>query len=165
MMSARAIRRLGLGCLLLLGAALPLAAASKSGTQTKQLLDKLIPYAHSALEKTGTFVPFGGGLSPDGQVHFMQADAPKGKRLDAADVRGLLVDSMAGVVQSKGFVAAAVISDTHVRSPKSNQLVRAIRADLRFRGNKTETLFVPYSQDANGKLSFQPSFKQSGELR
>ncbi|MEM1060652.1 MAG: hypothetical protein AAGK14_15680 [Verrucomicrobiota bacterium] len=159
------VRRAALVTLALSLLAAPISAAASTETQTKQLLDGLIPYAHGVLERTGSFSPFGGGLSPDGKVHFMSGKSPDGQRLDAAGLRALLVDSLPGMVQPKGFVAAAVLSDTTVRDPQSRQLVRAVRADLRFRGGQTETLFIPYSQNNEGKLSFRPSIKNVDGLR
>ncbi len=139
------------------------AASSGVNPNTKKLLDALMPYAERAIGQSGSMVPFGGALSPDGKIHFLQAEA-KQKVETPEQLRDLLIGSTKGMVQPKGFVAAAVLSDTDVRNPKTKKLTRAVRADLRFRNGQTETLYIPFQQSDGGKLSFGVSFPHGGKL-
>lgn len=140
-----------------------LASAGQVNPEAKKLLDALMPYAERAIGQSGSLVPFGGALSPDGKVHFLQAEVKQPVK-SPEQLRDLLIGSTKGMVQPKGFLAAAVLSDTDVRNPKTKQLTRAVRADLRYRNGQTETLFIPFKQSDGGKLSFGVSFPQGGKL-
>lgn len=165
-MTSRTLRAwLNVTCLLaLLLLAVPVQAApSGVNPEAKKILDALMPYAERAISRSGSMVPFGGALSPDGKVHFIQAEAKQ--KVDSPEqLRDLLIGSTKGMVQPKGFVAAAVLSDTDVRNPKTKKLTRAVRADLRYRNGQTETLFIPFQQSDGGKLSFGVSFPRGGKL-
>lgn len=162
-MKARIGRATYLATILLLSWVAPASASSDVNPDAKKLLDALMPYAERAISQSGSMVPFGGALSPDGKVHFLQAEAKQ--KVDTPEqLRDLLIGSTKGMVQPKGFVAAAVLSDTDIRNPKTKKLTRAVRADLRYRNGQTETLFIPFKQSDGGKLSFGVSFPRGGKL-
>lgn len=126
------------------------------------LLDQGLPVAVTMLQKTGSFLPFGGVVYDDGRV---EGFGPKqGTTHDANEVHTMLQDALRRAVGDRGIAASAIFSNGEATLPSQAGAVPAIRVEVEHQDGYAADLLVPYRL-ADGKVSLQDVVVRSRSAR
>jgi len=128
--------------------------------KAEQLVSALLPYAEEMLVKTGEFVPYGGVITPDGNVHLVEFTVDEGKP-SAEQIFQSAKETMREGAQAGKYTTTALVANVTVAKSDEEQTISAVSVALDdVEGNSLE-IFFPYTMSA-GKVEFGTAFAQRG---
>jgi hypothetical protein len=109
------------------------------------LMQNVVPLAEKLLEEHGTFPPYGGAMTTDGEIHLVGVKTDV--EYDSADaLLESLLDSLKRGAESGTFTATALVLDVEVTLPGAERPTDAIRAVLEHQDGTTVEAYLPYSR-------------------
>lgn len=128
--------------------------------QLDDVLDALLPFAHSLLEKHGEFFPFGAATGREGKVSMVAADTGT-EHPPSDEVMELIRTAMRR--DSDKYVAVGLCSDVRVRTSPDAPPTDAICVSLEHRDGMAVDVVEPYAKRGTkmeyGSLSAQQGRK------
>jgi hypothetical protein len=136
-------------------------AMSDPKADCEALLNSLLPFAQQMLTAHREFLPFGGGMKPDGKV--VSATGYDGNEHPrSADIISQMKSGFVEAARKGEYKATAIVFDVKVTLPSSGEKSDAIAISLNHRDNYSIVVLFPYKID-DGKLSMGTAFAQRGE--
>lgn len=120
---------------------------------TEKLMTSLTPFAVQMLKEYGEFYPFGGIMTPEGNVIHYGAkgatDHPK-----STELIGILEEEFRAKIAKNSAVAVALVLDVLIKPPGKSSKMDAIQIDIEHRDGYAVRIFRPYVLH-----DFEPSFE------
>jgi hypothetical protein len=121
----------------------------------------LLEFAEQMLRETGTFWPFGSGLTPDRNMTGVAYD--DAERPTAQDVLATLHSALAAQAAAGTINVTGICLDVRVTPPGASAPCDAICVELQHREGQALDVFVPYELPGGGEVQFGQSFTAPGE--
>jgi hypothetical protein len=135
---------------------------SKEDCET--LMNALFPFAEQMLSKHGEFHPFGGAMSPSGEIVHTAAwtgdESPRAEELLEMMEEGFRAGAAAGE-----YKATAMVYDILTVPPGKTTKQDAIAVALDHRDGYSVVVIFPYTRSPFGKLKVQEPFATEGQGR
>jgi hypothetical protein len=132
--------------------------------ECEALIDALLPFAKQMLVRYREFLPFGGTMSPSGEI--VHAGAWTGdERPPSQEVISVLETGFRkGVLEGK-YKATAIVIDMRVVPPGKATKQDAVAIRLDHKDGYSAQVFFPYSFTPSGELVVEMPFAVRGEGR
>ena len=134
-------------------------SAAKSDCET--LMNAVLPFAQKMLKDHGEFLPYGGAMSPTGEI-FSVAGYDGRERPPSMDLIKLLRDGFRQSARSGEYKATAIVYDVRVTLPSSGANSDAIAVALDHRDDYSVVVMFPY-RITNGQVVLGNVIAQKGE--
>jgi hypothetical protein len=121
------------------------------------LLGALVPFAQQQLTEHGTFAPFAGAMTLDGQVRGYGA-RPEAEGMQPAEVVDMLMANLREAAQRGECRAGAICCDVSVAREEGGEKVSAIAVSLEDAEGTAMECFMPYSKSATGEYEYEEVF-------
>jgi hypothetical protein len=109
----------------------------------EELMNGLIPFAQQMLEKNGEFFPYGGALTPSGELSFVADYDGKGCPSSQALI-DLLKDGFKEAAKQGKYKATGIVFDAKVTPPGKTEKTDALVITLDHKDNYSIIAFIPY---------------------
>jgi hypothetical protein len=134
---------------------------SDAQTEAEELVNVVLPHAEGMLIAHGEFFPFGGALTPDGEVAQLAVgeehrDSPVEVIVEELKTR---LRSGAG---SNAYRATALVFPIEAQLPDSDDETQAVAIALDHQANFSVVLIIPYVV-TEGAVEFGEAVAQQGE--
>jgi hypothetical protein len=124
------------------------------------LMNSVLPFAEQMLTNHGEFLPFGGAITPDGEIVSIGGDTGN-ERPKSADVIALLKGGLIDAARMGKYKATAIVYDVRVTVPSTREKSDAIAVALDHRDNYSVVVYFPYKIEG-GKPILGAAFAQKG---
>lgn len=121
------------------------------------LLGALIPYAQHMLAENGSFPPFAGSMSAEGQIRGYGA-TPEAANLSPAELVETLMASLRESGQRGECRAGAICCDVSVAREEGDEKVAAIAISLESSDGTSLECFMPYKKNESGAYEYEEIF-------
>ncbi|MBT7442366.1 MAG: hypothetical protein HN790_00150 [Methylococcales bacterium] len=129
--------------------------------ETQELMNAVLPMAEKMLTGQGYFYPYGGAMTPAGDiidiVSHIETDKPS-----ASDMIAVLQDKLVGSAVNKDFKATALVYDSMIAASNNSEKSDAIAINLDHELGYSVVVFVPYTVE-EGKVSLGELTIQAGD--
>lgn len=125
-------------------------------------MNALLPLAERMLKEYGEFYPYGGYMKPDGEIVNVGADDPDTDHPKSRDLIYVLRSSFKEMARANQCRAVAIVFDTAVNLPESDQKSDAIQVCVEHVGSYSMEVFFPY-QIINREIVYGETFAQQGK--
>lgn len=122
-----------------------------------QLLGALVPFAQQQLTEHGTFAPFAGTMTTDGQLRGY-GPRPEAEGMQPSEVIDMLMANLRQAAQSGECRAGAICCDVSVAREEGGEKVSAIAVSLEDAEGTAMECFMPYSKAASGEYQYEEVF-------
>jgi hypothetical protein len=129
--------------------------------ESQQLMDAVLPLAEQLLSQHGEFFPYGGAMTPSGEIVSIAA-YDGNEHPPSSEVISMLQKAFISAAQSGEYKATAVVYDVRVALPESGEKSDAIAIALDHESGYSVVVFLPY-QLTEQELRFGNIFAQAGE--
>jgi hypothetical protein len=130
--------------------------------QSEELMNSLLPVAHTMLEKYREFYPYGGYMDRDGGICHVGVKDPDTDHPKSQDMIDTLESTFQEMAREKNCRAVAIVVDVRVKPPGSDIKTDAIQVSVDHVDNYSVQVFFPYSF-VNNELVFDETFACRGE--
>jgi len=129
--------------------------------ESQQLMDSVLPLAEQLLSQHGEFFPYGGAMTPSGEI--VNVAAYDGdEHPPSSEVISMLQSAFKSAAKSGEYKATALVYDVRVPLPETGEKSDAIAIALDHAAGYSIVVFLPY-QLTEQKLRFGSIFAQAGE--
>ncbi|MBB1301292.1 hypothetical protein H5183_08085 [Pseudoalteromonas sp. SR44-8] len=129
--------------------------------ESQELMDAVLPLAEQLLTEHGEFFPYGGAMTPTGEI--VNVAAYDGdEHPPSTDVISMLNKAFISASRSKTYKATALVYDVRVPLPETGEKSDAIAINLDHQSGYSVVVFLPYEITEQG-LKFGSIFAQAGE--
>ena len=125
------------------------------------LMESVLPLAEKLLSMHGEFFPYGGAMKPNGETVSLAA-SDGDEHPPSAELIKLFQASFKTAAENNEYKATALVYDTRVQLPESDEKSDAIAIALDHVTGYSVVVFIPYSI-SNKQLSYGDIFAQTGE--
>src|SRR5262249_37950279 len=131
--------------------------------QCELLMNAILPFAKRMLGEFGGFNPFGGYLTPEGEVvHVGAVDEEEPEFPKATDLLAIMRENFREMAAKGECKAVAIVFDIVTTLPGSTRKSDAIQVSLEHVDNLSAEVVFPYSI-ADGQPSLKMPFAYEGE--
>jgi len=130
--------------------------------EAEELMNSLVPFAHTMLTRYREFYPYGGYLDRDGRIAWIGVEDPETDHPQSQNMIESLESTFKVMAREKKVRAVGIVCDVRVKLPDSNTKSDAIQVSLDHIDNYSVKVFFPYSF-ANNELVFGETFACLGE--
>ncbi|HEY7641682.1 MAG TPA: hypothetical protein VH814_18270 [Steroidobacteraceae bacterium] len=127
------------------------------------LMNALLPFAEKMLAKRGAFYPFGGAMTPDGEIVNI-AGYDGWERPSSASLIELLNEAFREDAALGKYKATAVVYDVRVTIPDTTIKSDAIAVALDHRDDYSVIVLFPYSIE-KGEVRIREPYAEKGSHR
>jgi hypothetical protein len=131
-----------------------------SKQKAEQLMNALMPFAEQMLSENGGFLPYGGVITPDDEVHLVQF-AEEGQEVKAHDVFEQANHALRAGAQDGKWNTTALVADVTVTKPGEQEPMQAVSFALDDAEGTSVEVFFPYTVK-EGSVDFGTAFAQQG---
>ncbi|HZV59977.1 MAG TPA: hypothetical protein VFF42_06525 [Candidatus Eremiobacteraceae bacterium] len=121
------------------------------------LLGSLVPFAQQQLAEHGTFAPFAGTMTPDGQVRGY-GTRPEAEGMQPSEVMDMLMANLREAAKNGECRAGGICCDVSVAREAGGEKVSAIAVSLEDAEGTAMECFMPYSKTAAGEYEYEEVF-------
>lgn len=125
-------------------------------------MNAMLPLAEKMLRQHGEFYPYGGYITPDGEVVNVGADDPDTDHPKSGDLIYVLQSSFKEMARANRCRAVAIVFDVAVNLPESDQKSDAIQVCVEHVDGYSVEVFFPY-QIVNKGIVYGKTFAQQGK--
>jgi hypothetical protein len=130
----------------------------------EELMNAVLPFAQEMLSKHREFYPFGGAMSPSGEI--TQIGGWTGdEHPPSSELIKLLEDGFREGAQQRKYKATALVVDVRAIPPGKFVKQDAIAVRLDHRDSYSAQVVFPYSFGPSGDLRLEEPFAAQGEGR
>ena len=126
------------------------------------MLDFLVEFAKLMLREQGEFFPFGAGMTDEGEMTSLGADAGH-RRPTSSELIALLHSHLVEQASAGAIKASGICMDVRIQPPDSDTKSDAICVELEHRAGETVHVFLPYVISGSGEVSYGEIFATPGE--
>jgi hypothetical protein len=126
------------------------------------LLEVVLPFAQEMLAKHGEFYPFAATMTPQGQIGLTEGYTGE-ERPNSQELVDLLVGAFQAQAAKNELRATAICLDVRTIPPGETEKVDAICARLDHSDGESLQVFLPYSKDPSGEISYGKLFAVQGD--
>lgn len=131
-----------------------------SRQKAEQLINALMPYAEQMLTENGGFLPYGGVIAPDEEIHLVQF-AEENEPVQAQDVFERANVALRAGAQDGKWTTTALVADVTVTKPGEQEAQQAVSFALDDAEGNSVEVFFPYTLKESG-VDFGTAFAQQG---
>jgi hypothetical protein len=132
----------------------------ESKQKAEQLINALMPFAEKMLTESGGFLPYGGVITPDDQVHLVQF-AEDGETVKAQEIFDQANAALRSGAQEGKWTTTALVADVTVTRPGEQEAQQAVSFALDDAEGNSVEVFFPYTVKESG-VDFGTAFAQQG---
>ena len=126
------------------------------------MLSFLLEYAQIMLRDEGDFYPFGAGMSPEGDM--LAANTETASETPAPHEVIASLHTVLSRQAARGEIdTAGICMDVDIRPPDSEESTAAICVELEHRDGEALEVYLPYSLDEKGTVTYGEMFALPGE--
>ena len=129
--------------------------------ESQQLMNAVLPLAEQLLSQYGGFFPYGGAMTPSGEIISIAA-YDGDERPPSSEVISMLQRGFISAAQSGGYKATALVYDVRVPLPETGEKSDAIAIALDHESGYSVVVLLPYKLTEQ-ELRFGRMFAQPGE--
>jgi hypothetical protein len=122
-----------------------------------QLLGALVPFAQQQLTEFGSFAPFAGAMTADGEVRGY-GPRPEAEGLQPGEVVEMLMANLRQEALEGKCRAGAICCDVSVAREEGGEKVSAIAVSVEDAEGTAMECFMPYSKAASGEYQYEEVF-------
>ena len=126
------------------------------------MLDFLVEFAKLMLREQGEFFPFGAGMTHEGEMTSLGADAGH-RRPTSRELIALLHSHLVEQASSGAIKASGICMDVRIQPPGSDTKSDAICVELEHRSGEAIHVFLAYVIRSRGDVSYGEIFATPGE--
>ena len=130
--------------------------------ESEKLMNTLLPLAERMLRQYGEFYPYGGYMTPNGEIVDVGAKDPETNHPSSKDLVQVLRASFRQMARANKCKAAAIVFDVAVNMPNSNRKSDAIQVCVEHVQCYSAEVFFPY-HIINNEIVYDATFAQEGE--
>lgn len=134
---------------------------SQAKTDCETLANSVVPFAQQCLRRYGGFHPFGGAMTPSGELVSVAGHHDE-ENPQTEEIIRLLNDAFARGAGEQKYKATALVYDVRTKLPSSDETSDAIAVSLNHRDNYSMIAFFPYTLK-DTKLAMSNPFFRSGD--
>lgn len=127
---------------------------------SQHLMDSVLPLAEKLLIEHGDFFPYGGAMTPNGEIVSVAA-YDGDEHPPSSELINLLNQAFRQAAANKQYKATALVYDVRIKLP-NGEPSDAIAVNLDHETGYTVVVFLPYVL-INGNLEFGQIFAQEGK--
>jgi hypothetical protein len=128
----------------------------------ESLMNQLVPFAQQMLAKHGEFYPYGGVLTPLGEVELVGANDGRGQP-PSEELISTLLAAFRERASSGKCTATALIADVRALPSSEDEETNAIRVSLEHVSGLAIDVFLPYEVGDDGQIQYGEHFARQGE--
>ncbi len=128
----------------------------------ENLMDQLVPFAQQMLAKHGEFYPYGGVLTPLGEVELVGADDGRGQP-PSEELISTLLAAFRERASSGKCTATALVADVRALPSDGDAEMSAIQVSLEHASGLAIDVFIPYEIGNEGQIRYGEVFASQGE--
>lgn len=132
--------------------------------ECEDLMNSVLPFAKLMLRKEREFFPYGGAMTPDGQMIDVGADTGD-EHPASKEVLAVLEKGFQDAAKTGKYKATAIVVDMLVVPPGKSAKQDAIAVRLDHRDGFSAIVFFPYVLGSDGALAVEAPFAVKGEQR
>lgn len=117
---------------------------SNPETDVEELMNALIPFGQQMLQKNGELYPYGGAMTPTGEIAFV-AGYDGNNRPQSQELIDLLKNGFREAAVQNKYKATAICFDARVVPPGMTQKTDALAIALDHKDNYSILVFIPYT--------------------
>ena len=129
--------------------------------ESQQLMDSVLPLAEKLLIEHGEFFPYGGAMTPSGEIVSVAA-YDGDEHPPSSEVISMLQKAFISSAQSGEYKATALVYDVRVPLPETGEKCDAIAIALDHESGYSIVVLLPY-EISGEQLSFGDLFAHAGE--
>lgn len=137
------------------------APVGDASSETEQIMTTMIPLAKQMLEKHGAFAPYGGAMTPNGEVvpvvGYSGTEPPPSQEIIDALNAAFRAGADAGQYKATGL-----FSDVEVVPPGATERTHAVAVALDHQDDYSIVIFFPY-KIVDGTVEFDVVYASPGE--
>lgn len=130
--------------------------------ETEKLINAILPFAEQMLRQYGEFYPYGGYMTPHGEIVDVGAKDSNASHPKSQDLIDILRASFREMAKANRCKAVAIVFDVAVTPPHSNRKSDAIQVSVEHRDGYSAEVFFPY-HIINNEIVYDATFAQQGE--
>jgi len=144
--------------------ATPPSNDAKAKADAEQLLNALIPFAEQMLQRHHEFFPFGGHMTPEGEiVHDAASDGTE--QPPSKTLIDLMEQSFRQSAKEQKLRACAIVYDIRTIPPGRNEKQDAIAVSVDHSSGYSVVVIYPYTFDVEKKLRVEAPFANEGSCK
>jgi uncharacterized protein YuzB (UPF0349 family) len=129
--------------------------------ESETLMNAVLPVAENMLRRYGEFYPYGGYMTPGGDIVHVGGSDPDTDRPKSKDIIYILRSSLQEIARGSGCKATVVVFNVAVTLPNSDRRSDAIEVCLEHLDDYAAEVFLPY-QLVDGEIVYGETFAQAG---
>lgn len=133
-----------------------------SKTELETLAHRLTSLAREMLEEHGEFPPYAAAMTATGELQLVGDYAGDVPASSAERVARLLDDLRQGATRGD-YRATGLVADVTTSSPGSSARTDAVRLSLEHQEGASVEVFLPYTIDGEGGVTFGEAFAAPGQ--
>ena len=130
--------------------------------ESEKLMNAILPLAERMLRQYGEFYPYGGYMTPAGEIVDVGAADPKTDHPKSKDLIQILRTSLQQMATANKCKAIAIVFDVAVNLPTSDRKSDAIEVCLEHADGYSAEVFFPYRMRDN-EIIYGQTFAQEGQ--
>ncbi len=130
--------------------------------ELERLMNHVIPFAQQMLAKHGEFYPYGGVLTPLGEVELVGTEDGHGQPPSEELISALLV-AFREHANNGTCKATALVADVRALPENADGETNAIRISLEHASGLAIDVFLPYEVVDKGQVQYGEFFARQGE--
>jgi hypothetical protein len=112
-------------------------------SDVEALMNAFIPFGRQMLEKNSEFFPYGGAMSPEGEITFVAGYDGNNRPL-SGDIIDVLKDGFRKAAKQNKYKATGIFFDAKVLPPGKKEKTDALAIALDHQDNYSIMVFIPY---------------------
>ena len=130
--------------------------------ELETLMNHVVPFAQQMLGTHGEFYPYGGVLTPLGEIELIGTEDGHGQLTSQAAISMLLTAfrerAISGICK-----ATALVADVRALPEDAEEETNAIRVSLEHASGLAIDVFIPYEIGEQGQIRYGELFARQGE--
>lgn len=125
-------------------------------------MNHVVPFAQQMLAKYGEFYPYGGVLTPLGEVELVGTDDGHGQP-PCEEVINTVLAAFRERANNGRCTATALVADVRGLPSGTEEDTNAIRVSLEHASGLAIDVFIPYEMGEKGQITYGELFARQGE--
>ncbi len=133
-------------------------------TEAEELMNAIIGFAEHMLKEYGEFYPYGGAMTPDGEITMFGAEEEDDddEMLTSQELIDILKTAFRKAAQNGDYKATAIVYDIHLSEPSNDTESDAIAISLEHMSDYSVIVVIPYVLN-EGDIQYGEVLAQEGD--
>lgn len=130
--------------------------------ESEKLISAILPFAERMLRQYGEFYPYGGYITPEGEIVDVGGKDPNTRHPKSQELIDILRTSFREMAKANKCKAVAIVFDVAVTLPNSNRKSDAVQVCVEHADGYSAEVFFPY-HIINNEVVYNTTFAQQGQ--